>query len=89
MQRAINNYDDFEIDPVVQAQGWCNYQLTEDFDDEFDCGSNDDEDISSDLVSMAAVSALIAAIVSVVTLGYVCLKFNAKPAKRDMKENLM
>jgi hypothetical protein len=30
-QRAITNYDDFEITTVYQGQGWCDYQLTETF----------------------------------------------------------
>lgn len=82
VRRAINNYDEFDIVSVTQAQGWCNYQLPEVSinsvsSDHSDCDVNDQQ------ITIAAVFSIISSAIALITLAFLAyLKYSSSTTKK-------
>jgi hypothetical protein len=55
VQRAITNYDQFNISAVLQQQGWCDYQLVETETVGNDSNDDDDEDENWEPILVALI----------------------------------
>jgi hypothetical protein len=90
VQRAITNYDSFDIVPVTQAQGWCDYQLVESQSaDVFTNCPDDDDDTSKTLLTVDLIFIVLSTCFSFSILTYLLwLRYYAKPVN-EMKSVLM
>jgi len=88
VQRAITNFDQFDMAPVLQQQGWCDYQLVEtETLGGNSCSDEDEEDKGWKRLVVALV-------VLTILFSFGCLlfliwiKFSTNPEKKRLLSNL-